>query len=316
MNELLRLIQKSLRPFGYDIRKRGTYNLLPFKSLETFPDLDQMRADLEYNGGGERKAESNLDHLKIIARTCIRDDRNVKAHNALTQASLEETITRCLRSLVVSVNAALREPAKPQITVIVLDDHSDALYVEKIRGILQPLNCHWSIETTATRGQGASLHEQFTRAKGDDALYYFCEDDYLHEESAVHEMWAFYKHIYTFTRRHLVLHPQESESMYGSAHYPSYLLLSPTRHWRTASHATHVLFTHGHVVRDEWDCFENTKYVGNKKKRRLGSESRTTNRLFDKMPCLVPIPALAGHLQLAQSLPPFFDWRKLWDRNK
>ena len=314
MNEFLRLIQKSLRPFGYDIRKRGTYNLLPFRSMEKFPDLDTVRGDLEYNGGGERKAAGNLDTLKIIMRTCVRDDRNVKAHHQLTSATLEETVMRCMASVVRSINHALEQAEKPVLSLIILDDHSDEIYITKMRGILAPLSCPWSIETTAVRGQGASLHEQFTRARGDDALYYFCEDDYLHEESAVHEMWAFYKQVYAFTHRHLALHPQESESLYGAAHYPSYLILSPTRHWRTTSHATHVLFTHGFVLRDYWDCFENTKFVGNKKKRRLGSESRTTNRLFDRMPCFVPIPALAGHLQVQTSLPPFFDWRKLWDK--
>ena len=314
MNELLRLLRKSLRPFGYDIRKRGTYNLLPFRSVEKFPDLTQMRKDFDYDGTPERKAEANLDHLKLIIRTCIRDDRNVKAHSKLTDASLLETVLRCLRSVVVSANDAVARPQPPKITVTVMDDHSDEIYLRQIEKILSTLTCPWEIKTTSSRGQGASLHEQFALARTDEALYYFCEDDYLHEPTALYEMWAFYRDVYRFTYRHLVLHPQESESLYGGQHYPSYLLLSPTRHWRTCSHATHMFMTHAHVVRDYWQFFDGTKYVGNRKMRKYGSESRTTNRIFQELPCLVPIPALAAHLQQDDSLPPFFNWKSLWDK--
>jgi hypothetical protein len=128
-------------------------------------------------------------------------------------------------------------------------------------------------------------------------------------------MAAFYRQVFQATKRHLIIHPQEHECLYNLFFYPSYLILSPFRHWRSVSDATHILFMHAHVVRDYWEYFENTKFVGNKKKRRLGSERMTTNRLFDHLPCFAPIPALAGHLQSAHVLPPFFHWQELWAAN-
>jgi hypothetical protein len=315
MNEFLRLLQKTLRPFGYDIRKRKTYNLLPFKGIAPLPSLDQVRDDFDYNGGTDRAASANVNTLKIVYRTCLNHARNLKASERVSQVPLVEAVERCFLSLVTSVNAAREEKDAPEIDVLILDDHSDAELLERILRMAERLRCTWKTKTTETSGQGASLHEQFALAAQDDALYYFCEDDYLHEKRAIYEMVAFYKQIFAQTKRHLIIHPQEHENLYDRFFYPSYLVLSPYRHWRSVSDATHQLLTHAHVVRDYWEYFENTKFVGNKKKRKLGSEAMTTNRLFDHLPCFAPIPALAGHLQSERVLPPFFQWEELWDNN-
>ena len=315
MNDILRLISRALRPFGYDIRKRNTHNLSPLKGIPPLASLERVRRDFSYDREIERSEVANLDVLKIVFRTCLNAERNKKSHGLIASASLSDTVTRCFLSLVSSINDALEEPNSPQIELIILDDHSDADAIKPISEIAARLNCSWKLQTTTTQGQGASLHQQFSMARNDDSLYYFCEDDYLHERSAVFEMFSFYRQIFQLTRRHLVLHPQEHESLYDSSFYPSYLVLSPFRHWRSVSDATHVLFTHSHVLREHWEFFENTKFVGNRNKRHLGSERRTTNQLFQYLPGFVPIPALAGHLQSAHLLPPFFDWRTLWDAN-
>lgn len=316
MNELLRLLRKGLRPFGYDVRRKHAYNLLPFKSVERLPELLAVQQAFDQEpAASHTSAVDDTDHLKVVVRTCIREDRNPRSQNRVTSASLVETVGRCLQSMVVSINAALAEPQAPRISLLILDDHSDPVYQDELRNIASQLGCEWSLQTTATRGQGASLHEQFSLARNDHTLYYFCEDDYLHAPCAIHAMWEFYRHIYRATGQHLILHPQEHENLYGGALYPSYVLLGKDRHWRTMSHATHVLFTHSRVVQDYWDCFENTKFVGNRQKRRLGSEAQTTNRIFEHLPGFSPIPALAGHLQGQNTLPPFFDWQQLWNDN-
>ena len=315
MNEVLRILRRSLRPFGYDIRKRRAHNLLPFKGVPPSPCLDRVRDDFDYDGGAERKNHSHIDKLKIIYRTCLTEGRNLKSEGRIAGAPLADTVERCFLSFINSVNAALLAEAAPSIEVIILDDHSDAPYLERLRLLAARMKCPWTLRTARDHGQGASLREQFDMARSDDALYYFCEDDYLHEARAIYEMWAFYRQVFHATRRHLVLHPQEHQALYDDSHYPSYLVLSPFRHWRSVSDATHTLFTHAHVVRDFWEYFENTKFVSNRKKRRLGSERRTTNRLFQHLPGFVPLPALAGHFQSLEVLPPFFDWRSLWAAN-
>ena len=129
-------------------------------------------------------------------------------------------------------------------------------------------------------------------------------------------MIDFYLRIYSQTKAHLVLHPQEHENVFRQFNYPSYILYSETRRWRTICHATHVFFTHTEVVKKYWSYFENTKYVGVKNKRHLGSEKETTDHLFKHIPGFSPIPAVAAHLQTEHCLPPFFNWHELWEEQE
>lgn len=124
------------------------------------------------------------------------------------------------------------------------------------------------------------------------------------------------KKIYEQTGSHILIHPQEHELIYSQFNYPSYILLGENRRWRTMSNATHTFFTHGSVVREFWDYFENTKFVGVKEKRHLGSEKKTTDQLFKHIPGFSPIPAVAVHFQTEECLPPFFDWKELWGKIK
>jgi hypothetical protein len=97
-----------------------------------------------------------------------------------------------------------------------------------------------------------------------------------------------------------------------TGHYPSYIVLGNDRHWRTIRHATHTLWTHSQIVAGHWDCFKNTRHVGPGRKRRKGSEAKTTNRLFELYPGFAPLKPAASHFQFEGTMPPLYDWRPLW----
>lgn len=315
MNEILRLFKKTFNLIGYDLKKAGKITLNPLpksapSDLQTvYQAFDQDLSEKSH------KSVPNLDKLVVIIRTCLRSNRNVDTTPRFTGVSTAETIYRCLRSTMVSLNQAYHDSKNHHMEVLILDDHSDALYLDKIKDIASLLQCSWSLQTTQKTGQGLSLHEQFEKAKSLNALCYFCEDDYLHEPSAISEMWDFYRQMYQELGTHVVLHPQECEFLYQT-HYPSYVIAGKSRHWRTMNHATHVLFLHSHTVKEYWSYFENTKYVGDRKNRQLGAESKTTNLLFHHMPGFCPIPALAGHAQFEFTLPPCFPWQRIWQENE
>jgi hypothetical protein len=313
MNEVMRLLDRSIRPFGYDVRKRYGLNLLKFKGIAPTPTLERVRDNLN-SLAPEPGPGPDLDSIEVVLRVCLTKERLSKASRRLDGLPMDAVVERCLISLVRSLNFALGGEAAPRLTLTILDDRSDAPLLEKVTARASELLCDWKVVETRVRGQGGSLHEQFEMARGRDALFYFVEDDYLHVTSAIFEMWRFYKQIHQASGGHLVIHPQEHESLYGRSHGPAYLVLSPYRHWRSASDATHCLFMHSDVVKTYWPYFEGARFVGGAK-RALGSERRTTNRLFDHLPCFSPLPALAGHLQAENCLPPFFDWRTLWDQN-
>jgi hypothetical protein len=315
MNDLLKFISNSLKPFGYHVRKYKAPNILSIANLNTAQNTGNIKAVQRTMGTPFWSDDANTDHMVIYVRTCLRSNRNVDLSKRVTDTSLEESTLRCLRSLVLSINHALSEDKSRSAEVIVMDDISDEGSLKLITAEMDALTCSFTVQTTATTGQGASLHEQFSHGRTQNAIVYFVEDDYLHETNAIQTLWDFYGDTADKLGTHSVLYPQEHPVLYDD-HYPSYVVLGRDRHWRSIRHATHTFLTHGHVVDLFWDYFENTKYVGIKKKRKLGSEARTTNKLFTHIPGFSPLKPAAVHLQFEATLPPLYDWKPLWNSMK
>jgi len=311
MNDVLRILDRLLKKHGYAIKKHHEYNLLPLKDFNNL--VNQEKVYKTFNSNNKNR-QSNIDELEICLRTCINEKRTKGKRSELTNVSIEEHLLKCINSLVISTNEATRQGIKIKFTVF--DDHSDRSTIKKIEILLDKLVCDWQIITTENPGQGESLYQHFLHAKNKNSLFYFCEDDFLHIPSAIYEMMVFYKNVFDQTSSHILIHPQEHELIYSQYNYPSYILLGENRRWRTMSHTTHTFFTHSDVVSDYWEYFENTKFVGIKEKRHLGSEKKTTDRLFNHILGFSPIPAVAVHLQTEQCLPPFFNWREIWGKIK
>lgn len=312
MNDALRLLAKLLRRYGYDIKRHNEYNLLPVTSIDK---ISQLNALYSVKTDINPVYASNVNSLVICLRTCLRSENTKNRPPNVAGCTNAELVYRCTDSLVKSVNESQENLPDTDIKLVVFDDHSDAEHRKAIEKICSKARCNLDVRTTRNPGQGESLLEQFEYARDKNSLFYFCEDDYLHVPTAIREMCAFYRHIYEVCQTHSVIHPQEHDFLYSRHVYPSYILLGENRHWRTISNATHTLFMHSRLVADHWEYFENTRFVGDRKKRRLGVESRTTNQLFNHYPGFAPIPALAAHMQTRQTLPPFFDWQSIWEHN-
>lgn len=314
MNDLLKAVSNALKPFGYHVRRYKAPNILKIPALENSQNTDNIAALRKAVDKGNFQPNSNLDSMVVYLRTCIREGRNIDTTKRVTQATLEENTMRCLRSMVKSVNHAAQALPGKSISVVILDDRSDPAMQEKLQSVAAGFQCDWEMRQTNETGQGNSLHQQFMEGRTQNALVYFCEDDYLHEIDAIATCWRFYEEMAGKLGTHMVLYPQEHAVLYDD-HYPSYLVIGAGRHWRTMRHATHTFITHGFVVRDYWKYFENTKFVGVKKKRKKGSEARTTNKLFRHIPGFSPLRPAAVHLQFENTLPPLYDWRRLWEEN-
>lgn len=313
MNDALKWLSRVITPLGYHIRPRTSPNFLKIRGFEKEDSIESLRK------AGQKTILSepvgNLDEIHIYLRTCLRNDRKTNPKPRLTGDDLAENAYRCIHSLVTSINHMRTAAPDVPIHLVLMDDRSDESYLSKIRAIISTAQIPVTIQQTKVPGQGASLHETFSEGRGKDALVYFVEEDYLHTKDAIFTMYAFYKSMAGSLGTHMVLYPQEHQELYSN-HYPSYIVQGADRHWRTMHHATHTFLTHGKIVDTYWPFFENTKYVGIRKKRKLGSENRTTNKLFKKIPGFSPLRPCAIHLQYEELLPPFFDWKTLWDQNE
>ena len=309
MNDVLRVLDRLLKKGGYAIKKHSAYNLLP---IENFQNNSLLKGVYDVFDKKEKITLSDdVSKLNVCLRICINQKRAGHSYNELTGVSVSDHLLKCVKSLIISINEAVKSDKKIKLTIF--DDRSDSVSLDKINNLLNIVKCDWEIIKTENTGQGGSLYEHFNFALDKNSLFYFCEDDYLHIPDAINEMINFYKDVYEETFTHLLIHPQEHELIYSQINYPSYILSGKNRRWRTISHATHTFFTHSSIVEKYWKYFDNTKYVGHKEKRHLGSEKQTTDKLFNHIPGFSPIPAVAVHLQSKESLPPFFDWKDIWN---
>ncbi len=317
MNEALRLLKRTLNRVGYDVRKIYDYDFMNVRnidSLEQSQSLERLKEPFYSENAVIDPTE--MSRLCIYVRTHVPGGSEVPSER-ITNATTHENVRVCLATLVDSVNYAIDRFRSESIEFIVLDDHSNEHSVKAIKQTLDALRCKWSIKTTKSTGQGPTVFEQFGYARAKDCLIYFCEDDYLHLQTAIYEMWEFYKKIFLATGGHLVIGPADQRRLYKH-HYPSYIVLGDNRHWRSTSHITHSFLTHSMVVEKYWDYFCNTKYCGDRIgiRRRRSAMAKTINKVFQHIPGFFPIPSLACHLQSSRTISPFFDWRELWKQYK
>ncbi len=155
MNDALRILDKLLRKSGYVIKKHFEYNLLPLNEFRNYSDQKNVYETFNKN---KNEKESNIGDLEICLRTCINKHRKGQAHNKLTNVSTEKHLLKCIRSLVIAVNTAVKQNFK--IHMCIFDDHSDSDALKNITKILNGLECKWEIITTKKEGQGGGQKDR------------------------------------------------------------------------------------------------------------------------------------------------------------
>ncbi len=128
MNEVLRILDRLLKHKGYTIKKHPEYNLLPLKNFENFSA--QKKIYNVFNTEDHRIINDNILSLNICLRTCISKKRIRGGKNKLTKVSYEKHFLKCIHSLVIATNEAVKN--NKNISLTVFDDHSEASSICKI----------------------------------------------------------------------------------------------------------------------------------------------------------------------------------------
>ncbi len=248
--------------------------------------------------------------LDILYRTCSRVN-TFTGHPRFINVPKSEVIIRCLNSLLNSCSFA----QSYDISITVLDDNSDEETILALYKLLKKYsNISSKILNIEGTGNGASLKANFEYArKNCQELIYFCEDDYLHDSSAIKEMLDTYYEIIKYTENGLlIIHPCDYPDRYREP-YDSLILPGSKRHWRTVMHTTGTILLPIQVLENYCDNFIALANYGIDPKI---SEDNTINMVYRKIMCISPIPSLTVHLQYKSTLSPFIDWQKWWDKNK
>ncbi len=250
--------------------------------------------------------------LHVIARTC--------SNSLLTPTDLKRVcgdnrklmMKKCFTSLVNSIKASQHE-----VTLTVVDDHSDAEFLEFVRNTTEGLA--FDLVSVETRGFNSSALEQFTRARDSDSLVYVVEDDYLHEPMAIDYMVGAYLYFLKRYNQSTLIYPYDCSLRYQEgAEEPTLLYHDGVRYWRSVGKTAGTFLTHYSTLQQHWDPFLRlaTEYPS-------AMEDDTINTLYwsstqPNAPIRVfsPIPSVAYHL--GYSTPTGIStnhsrWEHLWE---
>ena len=227
-----------------------------------------------------------------------------------------ELIIRTLRSIVRSL-LVLERANSVNIRLTILDDHSDATCLARIKEELAVCPFETVFIPLVGHGNGASMQAVFEYAR-DHAkdFIYFVEDDYLHEDSALIEMFeSFQVFCRNLNRTNIGLFPVDQRDYYlPGAINLTRVVPGSRRHWRVNDNTTSTFFIPKSLFQEHWDLF-----VKNPESDGTGTTGMTEvdsiNTVWrDHATLFTPIPTLAYHVHRPEEMPPFSNWRTLWEK--
>jgi hypothetical protein len=257
-----------------------------------------------------------MKSVEIILRTCDTANVHTDWRQRYVNLSKTEIVLGCLNSLIHSAEQL------QGVKLTVLDDHSQPSTIQSIAQRLGQTSLECELVHLKGLGYNHSALEQFDRARQSTwPLVYTVEDDYLHQPTALEEMWNSYQLFSTrLNNPWTVLYPFDTPEEYRPPNRLDRIVHGSARHWRTGVFSTNVLFTAPSLFADHWALFERlaSRYNGDYLNPRTEhvEESNTIWSLWNGGPAVRfnPIPSLALHLQFEEQRDPFINWQTWWSQ--
>ena len=265
--------------------------------------------------------------IDVILRTCdtiksVHYDCNGKTDRLVgPEYTKLDIIKCCVNSLVKSMNRIT-----DGIRLIIVDDHSSSEGIERIKQIANTcIHPTEFISLESGTGNGPSLTECYKAASESESdLFYFVEDDYLHDPMCIDEM--IYERNMAMSRlnHEVSTFPADNVDNYLDARknsVPCFMFLGKTRHWRTTTNATSTFMCSKSILDRYLYLF---KLMGQQKPGDdTINEDNTTNVIWNApyknaggAYLLSPIPSLAIHFHFKEHVIPYIDWKSWWEKNK
>jgi hypothetical protein len=297
------------RALRFVLNKMG-YDLLRLQKT----NLHQEAKSGHGRGGGfdafEAIVPRQIKSFDIILRSCA-------SVNVLLQGDRDrfigvkksELILRCINSVIHSIKYAQTNNVTTEISLTILDDHSEPEFVEDLEKLLETCPCHAKYVSLQGTGVGASLQEAYELGRSCKDIIYFAADDYLHEESAVLEIIESFARLSATMGSEVAIFPSDYPPNYRTV-VPSTVMLGSHRHWRAVGGSTGADVISVNTLKKYWDIYMAFTKYGTSPDI---TEKTTINHIFKEVPCFTPLPSLSVHFQHYETLSPYFDWEKWWD---
>ncbi len=287
--------------FGYSMMREedGTFTLDPAYFAHF-----KMPMPVEKDGAISSTHKKPLD---VILRTHASGNFREGMPRVTDAWGKEELTIRCLRSLVYSL-LRLERRNDVAITLSILDDHSSPEALARMQRLLDLCPFPTELVSLESNGNGASFKACIERGRESQGLIYFVEDDYLHEASALEEMWdAYHQFSRNLGRQEVAIFPVDYSDYYLPREIAeTRVVAGAKRHWRVSYSTTNTFLIPQRVLINHYDRFlKNTETLN--EENSFNPVWRGPTTLFS------PIPTLAIHVNDEDLMPPFSNWQRLWD---
>ena len=317
---------KLAKALGYEIIDQNNF-VSPTLNRKLDEDLSNFNYSSIVLPLGEVKITRKIKSLLIVFRTNTSVEIWDQNKKRLFEYPKIEYATRSLNSLIKSIKYLRQELPEINTKLVILDDHSNSVNLEKIKKISKTEensevislnhNNYKSViieqESKETFSNLASLLNSFEVGKdqGED-LVFFVEDDYLHFETMLEEMISSFQRISSQLGKDIFMCPSDYPYLY-MGNKKTNILIGNKRHWRTIDKTLCTFLTSKTLINKYWDNFKKTC------EKRHDPFEKYLNEIYLEEICISPIKSLSLHLTNINSsygLAPFINYKELWEENK
>lgn len=253
-------------------------------------------------------------HLLVVLQTHSRGNRD-KEQERYCKASKLELSSRCVFSLIDSLNYAQEKYPDYEIELQIFDDHSSSEFLELLERLISSSKIKINLTNLETHGIMPSILRcyEYGRDCGKDWVY-FVQDDFLHQQNSIELMLYAINQFSCNLGSPASIFPFNRPAEY---HIPENtavscnIVVSKDRYWRTTIHPAFTLLTHLSIINQNWDLFYK---MGTSEVSDI-MELESINKIYYERGyfCFNPIPSLALHMQTEWDKDFFIDWKTWWN---
>lgn len=253
-------------------------------------------------------------HLLVILQTHSKGNRDKDSGRYCEEPKIEVS-SRCIFSLIDSLNYAYEKYPDYEIELQIFDDHSDQEFLEILNRLINIAKFKINLIHLETRGIMPSILRCYEHGKeyGKEWVY-FVQDDFLHQQNAIELMIHAINNFSVNLNAPASVYPFNKPAEYHlpeNTAVPCHIVAGKDRYWRTNKHPPFTLMTHISIIKENWDLFYKMGTSEVSEKMEMDSICKIYYERGYYM--FVPIPSLALHMQGEFDKDFYIDWKSWWN---
>ena len=253
-------------------------------------------------------------HLLVVLQSHSKGNRD-DSHERYCEAPKIEVSSRCIFSVIDSLNYTQEQYPDYEIELQIFDDHSDQEFLDILQRLIDTAKFKVNLTHLETYGIMPSILccYEHGRDYGKDWVY-FIQDDFLHQQNSVELMIDAINQFSCNLGKPASIFPFNKPAEYHDPQntaVPCNLVVGKDRYWRTNIHPAVTLMTHISILKLHWDLF----YKMGTSKVSETMEMESIDKIYYERGyyCFNPIPSLALHMQTEWDKDFFIDWKSWWN---